>query len=150
MTLLDTAPKPHPADPNRPWPGLPPYPGVFAMGRPDDMPVPTSPAPPPPPTPKPGVLRSTAAAWLVSVAACVMLTLGLACLSTVLTGWSPLNFNEWLVAYIALASLVVSRLAPAPKRPSRPVRRATRAAFHSPLLRLATRAGLPSAIYRAT
>lgn len=57
MTFLAAPPKPHPADPNRPWPGLPPYPGVFAMARPDDMPVPTDPGPRPAPTPKPGWSR---------------------------------------------------------------------------------------------
>lgn len=83
MTTLLAAP-PKPSDPtqgpDRPWPGMPPPSfaigappkpsnptpadppkpsqprptSVFAMARPDDMPVPTTPAPPPPPTPKPG------------------------------------------------------------------------------------------------
>lgn len=144
MTFLAAPPKPHPADPNRPWPGLPPYPGVFAMAT-DDMPVPpTSPGPPPPPTPRPGIsLRIGHAPRLPRRERTVRLLnqLGRYALAWGVVGWACYWIGD---AHLFVPGLVIAALVAnpwRPKRPSRPVRRATRLAFHSPLLRLATRAG---------
>ncbi len=57
-------------------------------------------------------------------------------------GWACFWIGDVHLAVpgFAIAAMVANPWRP--KRPSRPVRRATRLAFHSPLLRLATRAGL--------
>lgn len=63
---------------------------------------------------------------------------------------APINFAEWTVAIVAVGSLVGAHLlSPRPKRPTRPVRRAPRAAFHSGVARfrqVAARAGTPSVV----
>lgn len=115
----------HPSDPihgpDRPWPGNP---------------VPST--------------RPTRRLLLAAVLvfACTALTVGLAILSAALVGHQPLDFNSWLIAFVALSGLATSRAVPGPKRPARAARAAsgTRVSTSgAQRFRLAARAGSPLA-----
>lgn len=53
----------------------------------------------------------------VLAAACVVLTLGLATFSAALLGAAPVDFNAWLIAFVAVAGLAAHLAVPGPKRP---------------------------------